>query len=256
MSRPGPGVLFVRTGSTCGSKKNGARRSISASNDSPARCGKRAPRPAAARAAAPRSAGRQAQQELARRDVVVWTGVEPEQLRVAADLGDRRRVHVLVVREDRFKDLPHLEIVGVALVVKDVAPGEGGKRKMPDKDLVAKRQRREAVGVKLDHGCLIDTLQQVTSIRICRQARKAPVTRAPPKLLFSPDARARGRPAAQLLPNQCPPVGVANGRGACGWSRPSESGFSHSLSAFRTSSVGAAHGRRPGPLRPGLSSGP
>ena len=49
--------------------------------------------------------GRALQDELARGEVVVRAGVQPEQLRVALDLGQRRRVDPGRVREDLLEDV-------------------------------------------------------------------------------------------------------------------------------------------------------
>ena len=74
----------------------------------------------------PRGSGervwRARQDELARRQVVVRAGVDPEQLRVPLNLRQRLRIHPAGVREDRLEHVTHVEVVGVALVVEDVAP--------------------------------------------------------------------------------------------------------------------------------------
>ena len=135
MSRPSPGVLLVRIGSTSASKNSGASRSTSAASDSPGLVGN-------LRTVAPRRrqrveqlVARQTQDELSRREVVVRAGVDPEQLRVAADLREHARLDVRAVRQDRLEHRAHLEVVRVALVVIDVAPGDRGEIEMPDEDL-------------------------------------------------------------------------------------------------------------------------
>ena len=70
--------------------------------------------------------GRALHHELPRGQVVVWTGVEPEQLGVALDLASVAGVDACGMRDDLLEDVAHLEVVGVALVVIDVASGERG----------------------------------------------------------------------------------------------------------------------------------
>ena len=109
--------------------------------------------------------------ELARREVVVGTGVDPEQLRVALDLGQRRRVDAFGVGEDLLEHVTHLEVVFVALVVEDVAPGERRLIEVPDQDLLLHRQLLEAVGVELHHGCVVDALEKVLAAGGRRRGR-------------------------------------------------------------------------------------
>ena len=85
-------------------------------------------------AAAANASRRALQHELARRQVVVRTVVDPEQLGVALDLGERRRRRRrAAVRDDRLEHVAHLERVRVALVVVDVAPGDGRLVQVPDR---------------------------------------------------------------------------------------------------------------------------
>ncbi|OLD53577.1 MAG: hypothetical protein AUI64_06080 [Acidobacteria bacterium 13_1_40CM_2_64_6] len=94
--------------------------------------------------------GRALQHELPRRDVVVGSRVDPEKLRVAPNLRERFGVTrgtqrpqrprrgiifarfavfaflVFDVHQNRFEHVAHVEVVSVALVVKDVAAGDGG----------------------------------------------------------------------------------------------------------------------------------
>ena len=56
----------------------------------------------------------------------MWTGVEPEQFGVHHDVRERAGVDTLRMRDDLLEDLAHLEVVGVPLVVINVATGERG----------------------------------------------------------------------------------------------------------------------------------
>ena len=130
---PGPGVLLV----TIGIDRRRRRTSAGA-----ARAARRATRLAPSGSVAPPSRppggrgrkrlGRALQDELARRQVVVGAAVEPEQLRVALDLGQRRRVDAVSVREDLLEHVAHLEVVRVPLVVERCRarrgpPGRGAR---------------------------------------------------------------------------------------------------------------------------------
>ena len=100
--------------------------------------------------------------ELARGEVVVRPGVDPEELRVAFDGDERLPVRDgVAVTDDGLEQIAHLEVVGIALVVKDVAAGNRGLREVPDEDLLALRQVAEAVGVQLDDSGFADALEEV-----------------------------------------------------------------------------------------------
>ena len=105
------------------------------------------------------------EQELARREVVVWPGVEPEELRVTRDLGQRLVGNALGVANDDLEKAPHPQVMAVALVVVDVAPGERRLVEVPHQRLLVLRQRVEAVRIQLHDGCVVDLLQQVSSRR-------------------------------------------------------------------------------------------
>ena len=77
---------------------------------------------------------------------------------------ERRRVDPLRVGEDLLEHLPHLQTVGVALVVEDVAAGEGGVGQVPDEHLLAQVERLEAVGVELGDGGVADALEEVRAL--------------------------------------------------------------------------------------------
>ena len=109
MSLPGGGALFVTIGSTLGSKNIGCRRASIASSDSPFCVANVAPAACAALAAAANASGVDLQHELPRGEVVVGAVVDPEQLRVALDLGERRRIDALRMRDDLLEDAAHLE---------------------------------------------------------------------------------------------------------------------------------------------------
>ena len=74
---------------------------------------------------------------------------------------ERRRVDVLRVRHDRLEHVAHVEVVGVALVVEDIAPGDGRARQMPDERFLAERQIAEPIRIDLDDRRLADALEQV-----------------------------------------------------------------------------------------------
>ena len=89
--------------------------------------------------------------------------VDPEQLRVAADLRQRRGIDAGRVRDDFFQQLAHLERRAVALVVVDVAAGKRGLVQVPGKDLLVSRQRFKPVRVALHHRGVVDLFEQVLS---------------------------------------------------------------------------------------------
>ena len=89
---PGGGVLFVTIGSTFGSKNIGCRRASMASSDSPVRrVGERGAVLLRDLRRVGKGLRRALQHELASGEVVVGPVVDPEQLRVALDLRQRRR---------------------------------------------------------------------------------------------------------------------------------------------------------------------
>jgi hypothetical protein len=111
----------------------------------------------------PELVAREAEEKLARGEVVERTAVDPEQLCVGANLLEHEPIDPGGVREYRFEHGTHLEIVSVPLVVVDVAAGERRQIQVPHERLVAQRQRREAVGVQLHHRDLTDLLDQMLS---------------------------------------------------------------------------------------------
>ena len=133
MSLPGPGVLLVTIGSTVGSKNIGCSRASIASSDSPAGGANVAPFCRRGLGRRGKRLRRALQHELARGQVVVGTVVDPEQLGVALDLGERRRVDALRMRDDLLEDAAHLERVAMLLVVEDVAAGDRRLVEMPDR---------------------------------------------------------------------------------------------------------------------------
>ena len=104
--------------------------------------------------------------EPAGREAVERTGVDPEELRVLLDRGQRPAVDAAGTGDDLLEDLAHLEVVLVALVVVDVTPGQRRLIQMPDECLVAQRQRLEAVGVELHDRRVVDPLQQVAALAV------------------------------------------------------------------------------------------
>ena len=107
---------------------------------------------------------RQVHDESARREVVERTGVDPEELGVAVDFLQHRRLDRAAVDEELFEHLPHLQVVDVALVVEDVAPGERGMVQVPDEGLLAQGEGAEAVGVDLDDRRVVDALEQIRAL--------------------------------------------------------------------------------------------
>ena len=103
--------------------------------------------------------------ELARGQVVVWSRVDPEQLRVALDFSQHRSVDALRVRQDFLEDVAHLEVVHVALVVIDVAACERGLIQVPDELLLFERELLEAVGVHLHDRCIVHSLEEILPLR-------------------------------------------------------------------------------------------
>jgi hypothetical protein len=75
------------------------------------------------------------------------------------------------VRQDLLEHLTHVEVVCVALVVIDVAPRDGGLIEVPDERLLAKRQRREPVGVELHDRGVVHALEQVLPFSRRRRLR-------------------------------------------------------------------------------------
>ena len=76
------------------------------------------------------------QNELPRGEIVVRSGVDPKQLRVPLDLGERRWIDAVGVRDDLFEHVTHDEVVRVPLVVEDVAPRQCGLVEVPDQYLL------------------------------------------------------------------------------------------------------------------------
>ncbi len=63
--------------------------------------------------------------------------------------------------DDRLEHVAHVEVVRVALVVKDVAARDRGARQMPHEHFVAERQIAEAVRVELHDRGFVDALEEV-----------------------------------------------------------------------------------------------
>jgi len=99
------------------------------------------------------------QHEFSRRQVVVRPGVEPEQLRIAQNLGQRRLVDATGVRHDLFQHIAHLEVMRVALIVVNIAAGERGAVQVPDEKLLVQRQRGKPVRIQLRDGGIVHTLE-------------------------------------------------------------------------------------------------
>ena len=65
------------------------------------------------------------------------------------------------MRDDLLEHVAHLEVVLVALVVIDVAPGDRRLVEVIDERLLAERQLVEAVGIELHDGGVVDPLEQI-----------------------------------------------------------------------------------------------
>ena len=113
---------------------------------------------------------RELQHELARRDVLVGPGVDPEQLGVACDGVGHRGFEARAAHEQRLDHVSHQQAVLVALVEVDVATGQRGFVQMPREALVAQGQPRERFRVQLDDGRRADTFEQVRDVGHARAA--------------------------------------------------------------------------------------
>jgi hypothetical protein len=105
--------------------------------------------------------GRDPEDELLRGQVVVRPGVDPEQLGVPLKLLEGRGIHAARIRKNRLQHLAHLEVVAIALVIKDVAPGNGGLSQVPDQRLVFERQRRKPVRIQLHDRGIVNPFEEV-----------------------------------------------------------------------------------------------
>ena len=111
--------------------------------------------------------GRAFEHELTGRQVVVRTGVQPKQLRIALDLTERCRIDGVGMRDDLFQHVAHGQVVRVALVVIDIASGERRLVQVPDQNLLIEWQRREAVSIQLRHRRIVHSFEQVFAIGRC-----------------------------------------------------------------------------------------
>ena len=142
------------------SKKSGRMRVSIASSDSPGRVGEG--RPVLRRLGRRRGEGfgRAGQHELAGREVVVRPGVDPEQLRVALDLGQRPGVDTGAGAATICSSTPRIAGCGTCSGRKKMSRpamrGLGrGARSVPSLSAAA----REAVRVQLHHRGLVDALE-------------------------------------------------------------------------------------------------
>ena len=109
--------------------------------------------------------------EFASGEVVVRAVVDPEQLRVARDLVERRLIDICRMRDDGFEHIAHLEAWRVFLIEKDVATRQRRLVQVPDERLLLQRQRLKAVGVDLYDGRLVDALEQIGPFHRGRRGR-------------------------------------------------------------------------------------
>jgi len=63
--------------------------------------------------------------------------------------------------------------VRVALVVEDVAAGDGGLRQVPDQDPLAQREIAESVRVHLHHRRVVYAFEKILAIDRRRRGRRA-----------------------------------------------------------------------------------
>ena len=104
--------------------------------------------------------------EFLRRQVVVLAAVDPEQLGVALNLGERRLLDLRLAggRDDRFDDVAHLEGARVLLIEEDVTSGDRCLVEMPDQRLVLERQLVETVRIQLHDRRIVDAVEEVLAI--------------------------------------------------------------------------------------------
>lgn len=74
--------------------------------------------------------------------MMIMSWINQESLCIAADLG---------------------EVFSAALVVVDVAPGDGGLREVPDQKLLFQGNRFESIGIDLDDRRVVDTFEEIFS---------------------------------------------------------------------------------------------
>ena len=106
------------------------------------------------------------EQELPGRQVVVRSGVQPEQLGVASQLFENVVGNPRRVPDDLLEHFPDAEVVAVALVVVDVTAGERGAVKMPDEGFLPQRQLLKAIGVQLHDRGIVNLLEQVAPVGV------------------------------------------------------------------------------------------
>ena len=92
---------------------------------------------------------------------MVGAVVQPEQFGVTLNLRQRRAVDPVRVGEDLLQQIAHRQAVTVALVEVDVAAGQSRLPQVPHQDLVVQRQLLETIGIQLDHGGVVDLLEQI-----------------------------------------------------------------------------------------------
>ena len=101
------------------------------------------------------------EQELPRGEVVVRTGVDPEQLGVTRDFLQRVVRDAGRVPQDLFEQAPHAEVETMTLVIIDIAPGDRRSIQVINHRLLVQRQRVEAVRIQLNHGRIVNLLEQI-----------------------------------------------------------------------------------------------
>jgi hypothetical protein len=103
------------------------------------------------------------QHEFSRRQVVVRPRVDPEELRISPDL--RQRLFVAGrVRDDGFEHVPHVQVVDVPLIEKNVASGDRRLVEVPNQNALLERQRIESLGVQLHDRRFVNSLEEVLAL--------------------------------------------------------------------------------------------
>jgi hypothetical protein len=104
--------------------------------------------------------GRAGRHELPRGQVVVGSRINPEELCVTHDLGVRLFVGARV-RQNRFQDVAHVQVMRVALIEEDIPPGYCRLCEVPGQNTLLDRQVEKTIGVQLHDGRFADTFQQI-----------------------------------------------------------------------------------------------
>ena len=102
--------------------------------------------------------------EFSSGQIVVRTGVDPEQLRVTANRAEDLWLDAVGVHDDLLEHFTHLERMPVPLVVINVASSERRLVELPRKNFLIERQRFESGRVHLDNGRVLNLFKQILSV--------------------------------------------------------------------------------------------